>query len=96
MQAQSTTNGPNPAMMPKKKDPRMRALEKPTGKQYFDSADYEVKKHQMANKISAQGCPANPSDARKELMEQALRAPHLTTTAARMPLPLSASTPNRQ
>lgn len=38
--------------MPKKKDPRLRELQAPTHKAYFDSADYEVQRQQNKSKGS--------------------------------------------
>jgi hypothetical protein len=67
--------------MPKKKDPRMRALEQqattanPTtanasgGTKYFDSAEYEVQKQRAKN-----------AEAREALREAAGKAVHVTGT----------------
>jgi hypothetical protein len=65
--------------MPKKKDPRMRALEQQvagpsgagpagTGQKYFDSAEYEVQKQRAKN-----------AEAREALREAAGKAAHVTT-----------------
>ncbi|KEG14840.1 hypothetical protein DQ04_00281030 [Trypanosoma grayi] len=40
--------GPPPGVnMPKKRDPRLRGVQQPPQKQFFDSADYEVRKQQQ-------------------------------------------------
>ncbi len=54
--------------MPKKKDPRMRALEQQNAgtKKYFDSAEYEVQRARAQN-----------TETRDALREAAGKAPHV-------------------
>ena len=60
--------------MPKKKDPRMRALEKQNGgeQKYFDSAEYEVQRQRAQN-----------PEAKQALREAAEKSPHLPATPAK-------------
>ena len=68
--AVSSTQQPAPgqppnALMPKKKDPRLRELQKAqTDKRFFDSADYEVSKAHT------------PSNRKGDLLTAARNAPH--------------------
>lgn len=48
--------------MPKKKDPRLRELQAPPKKEFFDSAEYEIQKHATKNDAKLQ------SDLRKAAM----------------------------
>ncbi|CAD2216224.1 hypothetical protein ADEAN_000368500 [Angomonas deanei] len=40
--------------MPKKRDPRLKGLQAPVEKQFFDSADYEVRKQQQQGNLPEQ------------------------------------------
>lgn len=40
--------------MPKKKDPRLRGLQAPPPREFFDSAEYEVQKHRAQNDTKLQ------------------------------------------
>ncbi|EAN83433.1 hypothetical protein C3747_121g214c [Trypanosoma cruzi] len=42
-----TSGAPAGVNMPKKRDPRLRGVQQPQEKQFFDSADYEVKRQQQ-------------------------------------------------
>jgi hypothetical protein len=57
------TDGASPAVshtapagvnMPKKKDPRLRGLQAPPPREFFDSAEYEVQKHRAQNDTKLQ------------------------------------------
>jgi hypothetical protein len=47
--ASASTNVPPGVNMPKKKDPRLRNLQAPPPREFFDSAEYEVQKHRAQN-----------------------------------------------
>ncbi|KAH8603361.1 hypothetical protein ERJ75_001829400 [Trypanosoma vivax] len=57
--------------MPKKKDPHLRNLQQPQQRQFFDSADYEVRRYQAQR----QTAPLKSKDTEDTVKAGALQSP---------------------